>query len=140
MKTRVSLFKNVTARELLFDGYSDPLLTMGSLFAKPGGIPMDRFGWFYARNGRWESHKSDFINGILSPFCSTWSDGVVTMATGEASFPQLGDILAWNNATATPVYPGQCGQLRGTAAGFLHPDPDRQYIDFFSTDICRPIR
>ena len=57
MKTRVSLFKNVTARELLFDGYSDPLLTMGSLFAKPGGIPMDRFGWFYARNGRWESHK-----------------------------------------------------------------------------------
>ena len=58
MKTRVSLFKNVTARELLFDGYSDPLLTMGSLFAKPGGIPMDRFGWFYARNGRWESHRS----------------------------------------------------------------------------------
>merc|ERR1711949_118627 len=77
---------------------------------------------------------------MYSPSCSTWSDGVVTMATGEASFSRLGDILAWNNATATPVYPGQCGQLRGTAAGFLHPDPDRQFIDYFSTDICRPIR
>ena len=67
MKTRVSLFKKVTARELLFDGYSDPLLTMGSLFAKPGGIPMDRFGWFYARNGRWESHISDFYQWNIVP-------------------------------------------------------------------------
>ena len=33
---RPSLFKNVSAREILFDGFSDPLLTVGSLFATPG--------------------------------------------------------------------------------------------------------
>ena len=36
MKMRPSLFKNVSAREILFDGFSDPLLTVGSLFARPG--------------------------------------------------------------------------------------------------------
>ena len=38
------------------------------------------------------------------------------------------------------IYPDHCGDVKGTAAGFLHPDPDRKHIDFFSTDICRPIR
>ena len=37
MKMRQSLFKQVSAREILFDGFSDPLLTVGSMFAKPGG-------------------------------------------------------------------------------------------------------
>ena len=38
------------------------------------------------------------------------------------------------------MYEGECGQLKGTAAGFLNPDPQRQFIEYFSTDICRPIR
>ena len=37
MRMRPSLFKQVSAREILFDGFSDPLLTVGSMFAKPGG-------------------------------------------------------------------------------------------------------
>ena len=36
LKMRPSLFREVSAREILFDGYSDVLLTMGSLFSKPG--------------------------------------------------------------------------------------------------------
>ena len=39
-----------------------------------GGIPMDKFGWFYGRNG------------------STWSDGVLTMDTGTDNIEKLGDI------------------------------------------------
>ena len=89
MKMRASLFKSVSAGEILFDGFSDPLLTVGSLFAKPGqsidyrkyfnlnivgGIPMDKFGWFYARNG------------------TTWSDGVVTMSPRTDDIAKLGDI------------------------------------------------
>ena len=89
MKMRPSLFKNVSAREILFDGFTDPLLTVGSLFARPGsnslvmcnfltfslgGIPMDKFGWFYGRNG------------------TTWSDGQVTMDTGTDDITKLGDI------------------------------------------------
>ena len=34
LKTKSSLFLNVTARELLFEGYTDALLTMGSFFAQ----------------------------------------------------------------------------------------------------------
>ena len=89
MKMRPSLFRNVSAGEILFDGFSDPLLTVGSLFAAPGsfqrlckdcshffigGIPMDKFGWFYERNG------------------TTWSDGVLTMDTGTDDIAKLGDI------------------------------------------------
>ena len=90
MKMRPSLFRNVSAGEILFDGFSDPLLTVGSLFAAPGciltllvmivvisflgGIPMDKFGWFYKRNG------------------TTWSDGVLTMDTGTDHIAKLGDI------------------------------------------------
>lgn len=47
---------------LVGQGYSDPLLDMGSLFAATSGIPMDKFGWFYKRNG------------------TTWSDGKVLLS------------------------------------------------------------
>ena len=71
---RSGLFTTRPARELLFEGYSDPLMTMGSLFAKDNGIPMDKFGWFYKRNG------------------TTWSDGWINMATGQKSFEDVGKI------------------------------------------------
>jgi len=121
MKTRDSLFTKRSAKDLLFDGYSDPLMTMGSIFAKKGLIPKDKFGWFYKRNG------------------TTWSDGVVNMATGQTDFQDVGSIKFWHDSNRT-MYPDECGDLRGTSAGFTPPDPNRQYIDFFSTDICRPIR
>ena len=121
MATRESLFTTKTARSLMFEGYSDTLLTMGSMFTADNGIPKDKFGWFYKRNG------------------TSWSDGRVTMATGENNFSELGDIVDWNGSDRT-LYPGHCGQLRGSAAGFLSPDMDRQFIDYYSTDICRPIR
>jgi len=121
LRSRTSLFINVTAREILFDGYTDFLLTTGSFFAKAGDIPMDKFGWFYGRNG------------------TTWSDGEILMDTGINDINTLGDIKLWNGKNKT-IYSDHCGHVKGTAAGFLHPDPDRKYIDFFSTDICRPIR
>lgn len=120
-KFRLSLFTNRTARDLLFDGYSDPLMTAGSFFAKEGGVPKDKFGWFYKRNG------------------TTWSDGVINMATGKSDFQDVGSIKFWHGSNRT-MYPDKCGDLRGTAAGFTPPDVNRQHIDFFSTDICRPIR
>lgn len=118
---RKSLFVEKTARELLFEGFSDPLLTVGSFFNQDSSVPMDRFGWFYGRNG------------------TTWSDDVVTMATGAINYDQLGDIKLWKNVNRTH-YPGQCGQLKGSACGFVPIDPEREFIDYFSTDICRPIR
>ena len=52
------------------------------------------------------------------------------------NFSNFGNILGWTGAGDRV----QDEQLRGSAAGFLSPDPDRQFIDFFSTDICRAIR
>ena len=121
MSRRESLFTTRTARSLLFEGYTDALLTFGSFFTADDGIPKDKFGWFYKRNG------------------TSWSDGRVSMATGEGNFSALGDIMDYNGSDRT-LYPGHCGKLRGTAAGFVPPEPDREFIDYFSTDICRPIR
>ena len=99
LKTKSSLFINVTARELLFEGYTDALLTMGSFFAqvknyclfllstfknKDTGIPMDKFGWFYERNG------------------TTWSDGVVTMNTGRQRHDQY--IVFDRNTSITSIF------------------------------------
>ena len=39
---------------------------------------MDRFGWFYGRNG------------------TTWSDGEILMDTGINDINNLGDIKLWN--------------------------------------------
>ena len=131
----------MTAGQLLFDGYYDPLLELGNMYMETGdtggdGDKEDKFGWMVGRNG------------------SSGADGVVTMDTGQLAimqksvititylhlgvnnFSNFGNILAWTEAEDRV----KAGELRGSAAGFLSPDPDRQFIDFFSTDICRAIR
>ena len=57
MKMRPSLFKNVSAREILFDGFSDPLLTVGSLFATPGKNTFNICNRIVRNfSFRWDSH------------------------------------------------------------------------------------
>ena len=138
LTTRASLFTNVTAGQLLFEGYYDPLLELGNMYMETGhtggeGDKEDKFGWMVGRNG------------------SSGADGVVTMDTGQLAkvchnhyiihlglnnFSNFGNILGWSEAKDRV----KAGELRGSAAGFLSPDADRQFIDFFSTDICRAIR
>lgn len=118
---RSGLFVNRTARELLFEGYRDPLLTVGSIFRR-SKIRMDRFSWFYKMNG------------------TTWSDEVVTMVTGTKNFSEVGDIKLWKGRNRT-MYPSHCGHLKGTSSGFTaYTKENRQFIEYFSTDICKPIR
>ena len=60
------LFVSKTVREFLFDGYKDPILT-DTQFLPSALVPvkMDKFGYFYPRNG------------------SDWFDGVFNMYTGR---------------------------------------------------------
>ena len=60
------LFVSKTVRELLFQGYKDPILT-DTKFLPSSLVPvkMDKFGYFYPRNG------------------SDWFDGVFNMYTGR---------------------------------------------------------
>ena len=45
---QATLFINKTVGELLFDGYDDPVLEIGSSFdEEEKKIPMEKFGWFY---------------------------------------------------------------------------------------------
>ena len=48
---QATLFINKTVGELLFDGYDDPVLEIGSSFdEEEKTMPMEKFGWFYKVN------------------------------------------------------------------------------------------
>jgi hypothetical protein len=118
---RSSLFRTRPARDWIFEGFSDSLLTMGSFLTQSTDIPMDKFGWFYKRNG------------------TGWADGVIKMASGAGDYSKLGEILDWNGSNRTH-YPGACGEIKGVASGFMPMNRDLDHFDFFSPDICKPIR
>ena len=64
------------------------------------------------------------------------------MDTGVKDYQEVGKIRKWKQlhqteASNRTIYPSSCGDLRGTSAGFTAVHPTRQFIDYFSTDICR---
>jgi len=119
------LFVNRTIGELLFDGYDDELITIADAYKgeENSEIPMDKFGWFYKRNG------------------TTWSDGNLNMYTGEDDITRLGEISSWNYKDSTDAFPGECGKLRGSSDGLFAPGKlaSQETFQIFSTDICRPL-
>ncbi|TRY75716.1 hypothetical protein TCAL_08673 [Tigriopus californicus] len=115
------LFVTKTVGEILFEGYSDPLLTATAIL--PDIImptKMDKFGFFYGRNG------------------SDWFDGVFNMYTGEQNLSRLGQIASWNYTQQLQYYPAHCGRVGG-AGDFFPPARQRTSVSLFSNDLCRPI-
>jgi len=134
------IFVKRTIGELLFDGYEDAVMDIGSSLEgneedyfeyeeeeeteeDPNKVPMDKFGWFYKRNG------------------TSWSDGDLAMHTGEEELSLLGKIASWNHRTKTDAYPGECGLVRGSADGLFPPGQtsNTDSISIFSTDLCRQL-
>merc|ERR1711892_595849 len=137
------IFVNKTIGELLFDGYEDAVMKMADSFdnyeAEESGdsddeivksdkteksqVPMDKFGWFYKRNG------------------TSWSDGYLNMHTGQNDMMLLGKIASWNNSTQTEAYSGECGRVSGSSDGLFSPGETSfsDSISIFSTDMCRPL-
>jgi hypothetical protein len=114
-----------TTGELLFDGYTDPILTMAVTMKSLADtkIPVDKFGWFYGRNG-----SSEF-------------DGVFNMETGEEDISRLGVLRQWNYRNRTDFFEGDCGQVNGSAGEFFPPGQTREKpIEMFSADLCRQVR
>merc|ERR1719336_2428438 len=116
------IFVRKPVRELLFEGYEDKIMDIGSAFGQQD-VVLDRFGWFYKRNG------------------TTWADGEIEMRTGEGGIDRLGEIVSWNNETRTEAYEGECGRVRGSAEGLFPPGlaDIKDSLTFYSTDICRPL-
>ena len=61
------------------------------------------------------------------------------MYTELAKFNKTGEIAMWNYAPHINenIYPGDCGQLMGSAGDFFPPGLDSDYVDMFFPDLCR---
>uniref|UniRef100_A0A1Y1K1C6 Scavenger receptor class B member 1 n=1 Tax=Photinus pyralis TaxID=7054 RepID=A0A1Y1K1C6_PHOPY len=111
-----------TVGELLFDGYDDPLVDIAATFPfLSTGIPsFDKFGWFYTRN------NSDTF------------DGVFNMGTGVQG--DFGQLKTWNYENETNYYSGECAKVHGSGAEFYTKPLKKDYIGFFSPDMCRYVQ
>jgi len=119
------LFVTKTVREIIFDGYHDPLfdevmkikdvLPDGTV---PDGAIMDKFAFFYGRNG------------------TDWTDGVWNMYTGAGDNNRVGKVHTWNY-TDNMFFPGECGKVKGGAGEFYPPHLNKTFIQLYSNDLCR---
>jgi len=119
-----TLFINKTIGELLFDGYEDPVLEIGASFdEEEKKLPMEKFGWFYKRNG------------------TTWADGQLRMHTGQGDIDRLGEIITWNKSNRTDAFKGKCGDVTGSSDGLFAPGllKKAESFDIWSTDTCRKL-
>jgi len=132
------IFVKRTIGELLFDGYEDTVMEIGTSLDSEddyfgeeeygeeedeGKVTLDKFGWFYKRNG------------------TSWSDGDLSMHTGSDDISLLGSIVSWNRKNRTDAFPGECGVVKGSSDGLFPPGltSNKDTISIFSTDLCRPL-
>lgn len=121
---REKLFVTKKIRQILFDGYKDPILDA----AKDGssiGIPMppglmDKFGFYYGKNG------------------TDWADGIWNIHTGYGNINKLGRVAAWNYSSHSKFFKDQCGVVSG-GADLLPPLQRGNSIQIYNNDLCRPI-
>ncbi|KAK4016392.1 protein croquemort [Daphnia magna] len=123
-KTNTEIFVTKTVNELLFAGYSDPLLNFSQLIP-PGYLDIppgyDKFGWFYKRNG------------------SETYDGVFNIFTGVDDISKLDVMDMWNYTRKTEYYESYCGMVNGSFGEGWPPRRERTSIEMYSTDLCRSI-
>ncbi|BES94273.1 Scavenger receptor [Nesidiocoris tenuis] len=120
LKYEVEMVK--TVKELMFEGYSDHILSILKYHPEYNKKVLDKFGWFYKRNG------SDEIDGIFN------------MDTGANDLTQVGKIRTWNGENRSDFFPGKCGEIAGTSGEVFPPwltTKDR--LGLFSGDLCRTI-
>ncbi|XP_059617325.1 protein croquemort-like [Phlebotomus argentipes] len=114
-----------TVRELLFDGYDDPILDFVRKLNISGFvIPFKKVGWFVERNQ------------------SATHDGHFSIFTGDDDMAKLGVMEHWNYVNHTQYYRDQCGAVTGTTGEIWPPLPaDQSEVDIamFTPDICRTI-
>lgn len=107
-------------KELIFDGYKDPLLDAGNFLPFLDGIPdWKGFAWFYGKN------SSELTEGIFN----------IGTGLGNTSF---GEIYNWNNARQGP-YPGTCGHIDSANGEMFPQNIQKTPLTFFFVDFCRKI-
>nr|XP_018897741.1 PREDICTED: protein croquemort-like isoform X1 [Bemisia tabaci] len=120
---RSKMYMKRPIRQLLFEGYDDPLLKLldkvpTPLRPLPNPLGSSHFGWFYPHN-------------MSSKF-----DGVSNVDTGADDLNSLGDLEAWNY-NAYEYFRGECGRVRGTTGEIWPLDSAKKtHITLFVTDLC----
>jgi len=124
------LFITKPVREILFEGYKDPLLDEVEQLEKfmpfiknliPPGSMTDKFAFFYNRN------------------TTDDADGVFNVYTGQGDVTKMGRVATWNYANHM-YFPDTCGDVNGSAGEFYTPGIKRDHIEMYSNDLCRSIR
>jgi hypothetical protein len=120
-----SIWVRRTAREVLFDGYDDPLLkilhTAPSLFGTE--VQGDKVAWFFNRNG---SHHFD---------------GVLNAETGAEDMKTLGVVRNWNYREETDFFEGRCSKVSGSVGDIFPPVQTKQdQLEMFIPDFCRSLK
>ncbi|KAK9876979.1 hypothetical protein WA026_016007 [Henosepilachna vigintioctopunctata] len=110
-----------SAGNLLFLGYDDAMMSLAKKLPFIKDLPpMDKFGWFYGRNG------------------SNTFDGRFNVYTGNSS-TVTGKIHDWNNLVHSPFYEDKCGDIRGSAGEFFPHNLRKETLDIFNIEMCRTI-
>ncbi|KAJ0175857.1 hypothetical protein K1T71_009016 [Dendrolimus kikuchii] len=121
---RQHIYITKTVRQLLFEGYEDPILDAAKSMpsSMTGGAPLvDRFGWFYNRN-------------------NTDTDGYIEVTTGSAKGTIPGQIQRWNHEQRMSYYKGECAKIAGSAGEFLPRNlTEESTLRMFVPDLCRTI-
>ncbi|KAM8716243.1 hypothetical protein ACLKA7_003171 [Drosophila subpalustris] len=115
-----------TVDEMLFTGYSDPMIDAAialPIFGDEVKVPFDKFGWFYTRNG-----SADLT-------------GVFNVYTGADDLTKLGQMHSWNYQTHTGYFESYCGLTNGSAGEFQPPQlQPGGSVGLFTPDMCRTLR
>jgi hypothetical protein len=120
-----SIWVRRTAREILFDGYDDPLLkilhTAPSLFGTE--VQGDKVAWFFNRNGSYHF------------------DGVLNAETGARDMKTLGIVRSWNYKEKTDFFEGRCSKVTGSVGDIFPPVQAKEdQLQMFIPDFCRSVQ
>ena len=83
-KYKSELFVTKTSRELLFDGYEDPLLDLAKHFPSGKFPPFDKFAWFYQVNSAFTVYAPILTNNEFMAICSV-TIPIITTACSTSS-------------------------------------------------------
>lgn len=142
------------ARELLFDGYHDDLISLTHRASKilpfKLKLPYDRFGWLYGV--RLFLHRNSIDSIIISlvwltflhfysPIQRNESEdltGHYNIYTGQDDISKLGITKTWNYNNATPYYPSPCNDVHGSGGEFYPPGQRKDRpVSVFNGELCR---
>lgn len=111
-----------SAREMLFDGYADPLMTIGSWFSSDAA-DFDTVGYMVKKNA------SDRLTGKY------------TVHTGVGNIGELGKIKKFNDKSYFPYFQGECRKLKGSPGEFYPPDRQNKEdtMFLFTPEMCKSL-